>query len=59
MHTDTATGVRRSAILEGIQVRLDGGQIDAMFLCALREHHWIVDALSARHDFLAAHKEVI
>mmetsp|Transcript_106783 Transcript_106783/g.300585 ORF Transcript_106783/g.300585 Transcript_106783/m.300585 type:complete len:749 (-) Transcript_106783:198-2444(-) len=59
LHTDATAGVRVRAIFEGIDVRLDGAQRDALGLDPLGQHLRVVDPLRARRDLLAPQEDVV
>lgn len=51
--------MRNSSVLEGIDVVLDGGNIDSAGLGSGGEELGVVDSLSSRSDFLTSHEEIV
>ena len=58
-HTDAAAGMRRTAVFERVNVGRDLREVNLVSFRALREHRWVVYALRAAHDLLAAHEHVV
>lgn len=59
LKTEAGTTVSGRAVLEGVDVVLDGVDGEAALDSALLEHLGVVDSLSAGSDLLASHKEVV
>ena len=59
LEADAAAAVRQRAVLEGVDVGLDGGGRDAGGLGLLDDEGRLVHTLGAREDLLAADEHVV
>ena len=51
--------MRRSSVLEGINILLDGVHRDIVGCCSLSQECRVMDSLSAGGNLLASHEEVV
>lgn len=58
LETDSASGMRISAVREGLEISLQRVERDAMGLGTLREELGVMDTLGSRDDFLSTDEDI-
>jgi len=57
--TESGACMARCSVFHGVNVLAEGVNIEATFLGSLLEHHWVVNTLGTRGNFLTAHEEIV